>query len=582
MKRLSIPLFLVAGLVALVLWMPKADAFLSLYTDNCTACHSTTVNTCDGCHAHGVHSDDAKDDINVTGVTDKATYVPGETVTVTITGGYRTGWIRAVLYDENMTEIARSACPGGQGGCTTSVYPVTLTAPAPATAGTYTWNVSWYGNQFDMSDAGGATFFGPNWTPDTNNPGHGQEIVSTNSFEVASAAAPDISLDPTSLDFGTVNIGDAPTLTTQVQNIGTADLTVTSITLCAGTSTEFTWTPPALPIIVAAGGSETLSVVYTPTDTGIDTGCLEISSNDPDTPTATLNVTGAVLPTETECFDSTDNDSDGLIDCADTDCAGAANGSCDTGIPGVCSTGQTQCVSGAAECVQTVLPSPETIAANTCNDGLDNDCDGLIDAVDPGCQVAEICNDSIDNDSDGLIDCADTDCANDPACQVAGEGDVSLKKLVGPKQIVIANKKCSKPAPELSGMTVSVTDTCSDGEDALGTGTRVVNVLAEATGLTEPVLATVTLTADAGAGVMITIEPASITKEIEPEVDEPEVERFGFKVTAVCAEEGSWAVNWTAAISSAQDSDPTNNTQTGTVQVICKSPAKNSKGKKDQ
>ncbi|MFZ2197825.1 MAG: choice-of-anchor D domain-containing protein, partial [Thermodesulfovibrionales bacterium] len=421
MKRLSVIFVLIAGLIALVLWRPSADGFEGFYDANCTTCHSATVNTCNGCHAHGVHSSDAKDDINVTGVTDKATYAPGETVTVTITGGYRTGWLRALLYDQNMAELARSSCPGGQGGCTTSVYPVTLTSTAPMTPGTYTWNVSWYGHQFDADGA----FFQSTcsdilttncWKPSSNT-NHGEEIVSTNSFEVASAAAPDISLDPSTLDFGTVNIGNAPTLPTQVQNIGTADLTVTSIALCAGTSTEFTWTPPSLPLIIAAGSSETLSVVYTPTGTGIDTGCLEIASNDPDTPTATLNVTGSVLPTETACFDSTDNDSDGLTDCADPDCAGASNGPCDTGIPGVCATGQTQCVSGAAECVQTVLPSPETIAvtgmtvsvtdtstADTCSDGLDNDCDGLVDAVDPGCQVAEICDDSIDNDADGLID----------------------------------------------------------------------------------------------------------------------------------------------------------------------------------
>jgi hypothetical protein len=554
MKRLSVLLFLAAGLFALFLWTAKAIAFESLYTANCTACHSSAVTTCNGCHAHGVHSDATKDDINVTGVTDKATYAPGETVTVTITGGYRTGWLRAILYDQYMAELARSSCSGGQGGCTESVYPVTLTSTAPATPGTYTWKVSWYGNQFDLADVGGTTFFGPNWTPDPNNPNHGQEIVSTNSFEVAAPATPDISLNPASLDFGTINIGDSPTLTTQVQNVGTADLNVSTIALCAGTSAEFSWSSPPLPFTVAPGGSETLSIVYTPTDTGIDTGCLEIASNDPDTPTATLNVTGSVLPKETQCFDGIDNDGDGLTDCADPDCAGAAGDACDTGIPGVCAAGQNQCVNGAAACVQTVFPSPETIAAaGTCNDSLDNDCDALTDAADPGCQVAEICTDAIDNDNDGLIDCADPDCATNPACQ-AGQGDVSLKKLAGPKQIVIANKK--------------------------STGTRVVNVLAEATGITEPVMATVTLTAEAGAGVMVTIEPSSITKEIEPQVGEdgePEAESFGFKATAVCAEEGTWAVNWTATISAAQNSDPSNDTQKGTVQVICKSPAKNSK-----
>ena len=74
-------------------WAPKAQAFPSLYDSNCAGCHGTTQ-TCNGCHSHGTHSDSTKSDINVTGTTDKTTYAPGETVSVTIDGGYRTGWIR--------------------------------------------------------------------------------------------------------------------------------------------------------------------------------------------------------------------------------------------------------------------------------------------------------------------------------------------------------------------------------------------------------------------------------------------------------------------------------------------------------
>ncbi len=54
----------------------------------------------------------------------------------------------------------------------------------------------------------------------------------------------------------------------------------------------------------------------------------------------------------------------------------------------------------------------------TCDDGKDNDCDGLIDAADPDCQVCvpdetpeQSCFDGNDNDCDELVDCADTaDC----------------------------------------------------------------------------------------------------------------------------------------------------------------------------
>jgi|GEM_PF-1972505 len=58
-----------------------------------------------------------------------------------------------------------------------------------------------------------------------------------------------------------------------------------------------------------------------------------------------------------------------------------------------------------------------------CDDGEDNDGDGLIDCDDPDCfgdpaceNDPEDCDDGIDNDGDGLIDCDDPDCALDPNC----------------------------------------------------------------------------------------------------------------------------------------------------------------------
>ena len=167
-------------------WIPKANAESGYYGTNCSSCHGSTPTTCDGCHGHGTHSSSAKNNINITGTTNKTTYAPGETVSVAMDGGYRNGWVRAILYDQNMVELKRS---------TGLAFPITLTAPAPMAAGTYTWNVAWYGNKYDKS----SPFFQPTctstlttncWKPSTN-ANHGEEIRSINSFTVAAAAPVD-------------------------------------------------------------------------------------------------------------------------------------------------------------------------------------------------------------------------------------------------------------------------------------------------------------------------------------------------------------------------------------------------------
>jgi hypothetical protein len=45
-----------------------------------------------------------------------------------------------------------------------------------------------------------------------------------------------------------------------------------------------------------------------------------------------------------------------------------------------------------------------------CDDGIDNDRDGFVDANDIACPFKEICNDGIDNDGNGLIDMQEGQC----------------------------------------------------------------------------------------------------------------------------------------------------------------------------
>ena len=94
---------------------------------------------------------------------------------------------------------------------------------------------------------------------------------------------------------------------------------------------------------------------------------------------------------------------------------------------------------------------------------------------------------------------------------------------------------------------------------------RIVNILVEAIGTEQT--ATVTLTATSGSGVMVKIDPASITKEIDADF-EGETTRFGFNVTIIGLLKGEWTINWTATVSGPQDSNPANDVLTGNTKVI--------------
>ena len=180
-------------------WAPSASATTTLFNNNCSGCHGSTSgvapypsNTCAGCHAHGVHPNSDKNSINVSATPNSTSYNPGDPMTVSVTGGYRGGWVRVQMWGQNCGD-ANVSCNQGNALVSESLYtsgstvtfpgPVVLNATAPATPGVYTWSAGWYGNEYDAVNAS----FAGIWIPDTTNGGHGNQMV-TFSFMVEGAA----------------------------------------------------------------------------------------------------------------------------------------------------------------------------------------------------------------------------------------------------------------------------------------------------------------------------------------------------------------------------------------------------------
>jgi hypothetical protein len=107
---------------------------------------------------------------------------------------------------------------------------------------------------------------------------------------------PDLWVDPLSHDFGVLPVFDVGEADFTVSNIGMADLHVTDLRFL-GASAEMTLNirpgvNGPLPWTLGPDEERVISVSYTPADDTPDTGRVVVVSDDPDTPTETIHLTG--------------------------------------------------------------------------------------------------------------------------------------------------------------------------------------------------------------------------------------------------------------------------------------------------
>jgi hypothetical protein len=104
------------------------------------------------------------------------------------------------------------------------------------------------------------------------------------------AGPPKISVSPTSVSFGNVNLGITSEKTVTIQNKGYSDLVINSINIAGANASDFSQTNNCTTI--PKGNSCTVTATFAPASVGKKSGMISISSNDPKKPTVNVKLSG--------------------------------------------------------------------------------------------------------------------------------------------------------------------------------------------------------------------------------------------------------------------------------------------------
>jgi MYXO-CTERM domain-containing protein len=175
-----------------------------------------------------------------------------------------------------------------------------------------------------------------------------------------------------------------------------------------------------------------------------------------------------------DTFDTTSADFTDLVTAVDgVECSGAGL-PCSTGLLGNCALGVTQCAQGASTptCQQLFQPQPDTC------DGLDNDCDGVVDNGATCTTAGDICVNgqcvgqcglenpctgglTCDESSGRCVDptCVGVSCGADQVC-AGGQCDTACQGVVCPQGQTCVSNTC---VDLCNGVTCASGQVCQDG-----------------------------------------------------------------------------------------------------------------------
>ena len=267
----------------------------------------------------------------------------------------------------------------------------------------------------------------------------------------------ELTVEPASLDFGTIGLGSETTQEITVTNIGGGTAGILSLTLTEGDSDVWSVDRDGINEVLA-GETATMFVTFRPEETQRESGQAQLRTDVSGQESFLINLLGVGGPS------TADYDGDG-VSVADGDCD---DGNADRypGAPELCNGVDDDC--------NDQVPSDEDdndgdgwrVCEDDCDDdnnarnpgeveicdGIDNDCDGInadyddndgdgLSICDGDCDdtegqvspdLAEICDDGLDNDCDGEIDNIDEDedghslCGDAPDCDDADAGSYPI------------------------------------------------------------------------------------------------------------------------------------------------------------